>query len=303
MIGTRWQSKPPFGYGIDHEHPLAVGLVSFWAFNEGTGAPFDIAAGCAATSNTAPWGPGPTGRVLAFNGSGYALIGSAPQLGFAGQFTAVARCAPSTGGGYQILLNNYNASLVTGFILEANSLGNQEIGLIMASGSAQTCSSTSNAVDGNWHTFGASIAGTGSGQVAFFRDGVPFGTSTNSFLPASGAGAVHAIGATIAGAHPLHGPMDWLGVWNRVLSPVEQAMLATNPWQIIRPPPGVPGVPVWGRRRLQGHSQLGPVPRPVGDPHARGVRQSDLGRRDELLARGHRWRRLDDPRPDRHRCQ
>ena len=75
MIGPRWQSKPPLGYGIDREHPLAAGLVACLAFNAGSGPPTELLSGTQfAMSGTTTWSSSPYGLALGSDGS----TGSAP---------------------------------------------------------------------------------------------------------------------------------------------------------------------------------------------------------------------------------
>ena len=61
-----WTQKPPVGYGVNWGHPLAQSLVTFFACNEGGGAPVDLCYGLALTKNsTAPgtWSQDQNGAV------------------------------------------------------------------------------------------------------------------------------------------------------------------------------------------------------------------------------------------------
>lgn len=48
MLGTRWKIKPPLGYKIDWQHPLAQGLQFFAPLWEGSGpVTYDLVTGTA----------------------------------------------------------------------------------------------------------------------------------------------------------------------------------------------------------------------------------------------------------------
>src|ERR1700733_5775175 len=75
MLGNRWPHKPPLGYELDFEHPLAQGLVAAWVFNEGTGTPTEMVGGrpASASANFA-WGSNASGPTGIFNGSSTNLM-------------------------------------------------------------------------------------------------------------------------------------------------------------------------------------------------------------------------------------
>lgn len=233
MIGTRWQHKPPLGYGIDREHPLAAGLVSFWAFNEGGGPPFDIAANWAAqwTAVLPSWssGPRPHPRLQCHLPVHHARLGAPAQ--FRRPDHGRRPLHPSATAGKQIILYTNSTGPSAGVQFNTNS--SNGITLNFNNGNVGVASSTA-IVDGNWHTFAASAASTAANGVAFYRDGVPEGTATASALPVAPTGT-HWIGFGGVGGYLFYGSMDWLGVWDRALSPAEHLALTTNPWQIIQP--------------------------------------------------------------------
>src|SRR5271154_6092158 len=73
MLGNRWPYKPPIGYEIDAEHPLAQGLVFFVPVWEGSGSSAtDIVGGLTLPLTGAAWSAGASGGLSFTTTSSYA---------------------------------------------------------------------------------------------------------------------------------------------------------------------------------------------------------------------------------------
>lgn len=78
-----WTAKPPLGYGLNLDHPLAQGLTGAWLFREGSGSVYDDTGYRAKGTLNAgiSWGRGPHGWVLRGDGtSGQVLVTDSSQL-------------------------------------------------------------------------------------------------------------------------------------------------------------------------------------------------------------------------------
>ncbi len=238
MIGTRWQQKPPVGYGIDPAHPLAQGLVSFFALNEGTGLPFDLAGRVQAASCNATWQGSSSGAALALNGtSQYIGLGSRPDLATTtGNLSIVAAGMLVNNGANDQIFHCSDGSAYAS-TMYYNGTGIGELNFYAAApGGSYTANGPAGTVDGNPHVFGLSVAGAATGGVRFYRDGAFVSSVTASVAANLNPATTTAwIGQTGGNIHWLKGSLSWLGVWNRTLSAAEQADLAANPWRVFRP--------------------------------------------------------------------
>jgi hypothetical protein len=237
---ARRQSKPPPGTGIDWSHPLAQGLASLWALSEGSGPPIDSAAQATAAANSAAWSAGQYGTSLSFNGSSqYVNLGTQPQLLLGAPLSVVACCAPTPSTTNQHAIDIRGAT-TGGYFLAFDANGNGEIDFYTetAAGNGVVSTSASGAVDGSTHVFAATLS-LGATNIAFYRDGVPWGIAATPDTP-SYAGAVAYIIGTNSNASGgwFKGPIDWVAVWARALAAAEILALADPNaiWRLFAPP-------------------------------------------------------------------
>jgi hypothetical protein len=239
MFRRNWPQKPPVGTPLCEDTSLRAGLASLWLLNEGCGLPFDAAAKQLATAMSAAWSPGQYGTGLSLNGTSQSVtLPANPALAIAGPLSIVACCAPAASTTNQHVLDVRPVSpLLGGYYLEFDAAGSNEFGLFVGTtaGPNNLPSSSAGAVDGNLHVFAVTLAGTGAGQVAFYRDGQPWGTATSAYLPGFTGTIVPRIGTNyLASGAWFKGPVYWIGLWNRALLYPEVVAVSSHPNAIAR---------------------------------------------------------------------
>lgn len=258
MIVSRWQTKPPLGYRIDRGHPLAQGLVSFWAFNEGTGLPNDVASAIGPRpvvlgylgNNT--WTADSNGPVYRIGDPGnhsnaYAnfTFGHCPDLTIKGSPLSAVWCGtmdplqPIGGPIFQLSDSATTGTFEVQLLGTDYGLGDMKV--ISSNGTKSATVQTSAAVaDANRRTYGVTFNSTGTNGFAIYRDGLPFGSLTIPYAPvlsaATTTGGLFAYAGTGSpSATGVLGLWNFFGLWYRDLSSAEHAAIAANPWQIFEP--------------------------------------------------------------------
>jgi hypothetical protein len=234
ILRTPYVSKPNPGALVDPTHPLAQGLVGFYALAEGAGTPVDVVTGVRGTSNSAAWSSGPGGACLSYNGtSQYTDVAPDAALSVVGPITVASYCAPTAGTTNQHIIDCRGTA--GGYYLVANSGGTNEFGLFVPN---TVSASSANAIDGGWHVLSAVMSSTNAGGIQFYRDGQAWGTATFNAMPAAPTGTVTRKIATntTAGGAWFKGPIGWIGVWARALSAADNQALAANPWAMFLRP-------------------------------------------------------------------
>lgn len=242
-----WKSKPPLGVQLDQGHPLAEGLLGYWALNEGAGRQVnDLARNnhgtSGATVSQTVWKGGPSGVVydIANAGANRILIPDSSRLDVPTVFSVSAllmmRTAPVTGN--QFIANIFG---------DGQSISNNSLLFRFgdsAAGNARRLALYVN--DGSYHGV---VAGTDIPLNTWtLCTGTHDGATTKLYmggrLITSGANAFSAvqdaldfvIGATTNNARPLDGPIAWVGYWKRKLTDSEIATLSADPYQLFQPP-------------------------------------------------------------------
>ncbi|MHB1559515.1 MAG: hypothetical protein ACYC61_18870, partial [Isosphaeraceae bacterium] len=258
MLASRWNTKPPLGYRINRDHPLAQGLVSFWAFNEGTGLPNDVASAIGPRpivlgyrgNNT--WTSDSNGPVYRIGDPGshnnaYAnfTFGHCPDLTINGApLSAVWRGTmdplQSIGGPiFQLADSATTGTFEVQFLGTNYGLGDLKV--ISSNGTNSTTVQTSAAVaDANRRTYGVTFNSTAANSFAIYRDGLPFGSLTVPYAPVLSAATTNGglfayAGTGSPSATGVLGLWDFVGLWYRGLSNAEHAAVNANPWQIFEP--------------------------------------------------------------------
>lgn len=252
MRSQPWTTKPPQGWAIDADAPLARQLAGFWALNEGAGVPAEAATGALAASNSATWQADIVGPVLLFNGSSqYVNIGPLPQLDVAGgPITLAACCRPAAGGRRQDVIGGYQAGgSYAGYALSINYSGSSSLALYA---NAWVGCQDYAIADGAWHAYAASQESTGTGGAKFYRDGLPLGTPQTCPSWAGAWSGSRWLGSDSGGGDYFDGPIGWVGIWSRALSPAEHAAIGASPdaiWPLLYLP----------RRRRAPYSSGAPI--------------------------------------------
>lgn len=246
MIGTRWQNKPPVGYQIDFEHPLAAGLVSFWAFNEGSGAPNDIASTIGmrpitlAGGGDSTWTAGNRGPVYNTDYGGTPrsslAFGNCPDLAINSGLFSIAwgGTTLATGSGVPCILDLYDATSTDELLFYVNSTAGDVYLQVNSSGA----DSATGFIDGNRHAFGLTLGSTATNGVTLYRDGRTWGSLTvpsKLTLPPTTQGWLFNRHGSYIGYEGLLIQAEFFGLWYRPLAASEHAAIAANPWQIFQP--------------------------------------------------------------------
>lgn len=221
--------KPARGAMLDWGNPIARGLLGFWPLNDGAGPPSDLVSRRAAVSNGGTWGVGPAGSQILFAASTGIDLGITPALALRGPATYIVCGSPAANGSTaaQEFVAGVDGSSAAYRFACCVGGGTNELNLLSPAG---WISSNNNVIDGATHVFGVSVAGFASGQVAFYRDGIPCGTGT-----ASAPTSTETHWYISYPGYGVSGPLSWVAILSRALSAAEHASIAANPWQLIRP--------------------------------------------------------------------
>jgi hypothetical protein len=260
---------------MDRSHPLAQGLVAFWALNEGTGAPTDAVAGLGTSLlGGATWGAGASGhglRCTALGAGAYAILPPSLQLPYpltiacgyrylggtpTGNANIFALESSATGSPINNIRISWNlgGTAITADVTTVAYLGSYlpAVGSEVALGLSVVSSNVISLYAG-----GQSVASTSSGGAA-----APTWTPTGCAC----IGQIPAISSRTA-----QGIVTWAGAWSRALSATEHAALASNPWQTFAPPRDAARLTVAasGRRvsYSRGSSALRPLQLSTSDLH------------------------------------
>ncbi|MGP0065041.1 MAG: hypothetical protein ACLQGP_15770 [Isosphaeraceae bacterium] len=237
MQGTRWPHKPPAGYEIDSEHPLARGLISFLPLNPCS--LFDIVGGIPLAMSGASWSSGSqSGLLLTANNSGatttklpQSLQGGWPitvACGFR-QLATPANSAVLFGTSYETVASSPYFGWVLGYY------GVSGVKLAWNSaGTAGTINGSSLPATGADAVLSATITSTAQ---SVYLNGVPYCSGSSSLSnPTYQSTAQLFIGIEPGTTNRPPGTlMYWCGAWSRALQPAEHITLARNPWQIFEP--------------------------------------------------------------------
>ncbi|MFZ2148721.1 MAG: LamG domain-containing protein [Sedimentisphaerales bacterium] len=220
------QLKPTRGICLNRSHPLSRGLVGLWLFNEGSGNKvFDLSGnGNTGTfAGNTVWVPGKFGSALSFDGTtDYVGVGSNSILILSGSNLSIVASIKTSDIGNRLIFGAYQPSNPYSgyaFRINASKLG------YFSSAFGSWVEANSSYADGVQHIVAFSLNGT---SCSFYRDGVFDGTQTSA-APASYTGN-KAIGARNDGNYSFLGTIDFIMIFNRVLSASEIAQLYREPF-------------------------------------------------------------------------
>lgn len=213
---------------LDRSSAKARGLIAFWPLNDGAGLiARDLVGSNHGTLVGGPtWGIGENGRAVVFDGAND-YIGTALQLSTtnaAQPYTIIARVKTSDATG--TVVQQYSSGVSPQRFAFQISGGK----IVWFKGGSTSVTSLSSINDNKWHTLAGVKAGSGSGQVQIYVDGIPngaAGTDANAFENTSiklGGGANFTSGA-----------MQYVGICNLALSASDIMDLHVNPNRIYAP--------------------------------------------------------------------
>lgn len=246
-----WKSKPSLGVQLDRGHPLARGLLGYWAMNEGAGRQVnDLARNNHGTSGSTVsqtvWKGGPSGIAydIANAGANRILIPDASRLDVPTEFSVVAllmmRTAPLTGNNFIAQLFGDGSSIDTNTMLfrfgDSTSGNARRLALYVHNAGYHGVVAGIDMPLNKWQLVGATHD---SVTTRLYMGGVPITSGANAFAAANVA-LDFVIGATTNNVRPLDGPIAWLGYWGRKLTDKDFTDLNADPYQIFQ-------APVWRR--------------------------------------------------------
>ncbi len=257
-----WLQKPPVSARINSANPLSQGLLAGWPFNENSGSTVanfarygTIINGTLAGGTS--WGSGPTGSVLAFDGSsGYVGVATGTTLSSlsALSISAWINTAATPASTLQMIVARYDSSLAfpaNGYylsIFDATGTGVAQARIVVQDGT------TSNGIQGlttispgRWYH----IVGTWNhqGTMTVFVNGIVDNSVSSAVTGATPSNSTPVyVGGRYSGSTPekyWNGSIDFPLIWNRALSASEVAALYARPYHLFQPMQGawlMPGV-------------------------------------------------------------
>jgi hypothetical protein len=228
MILSPYQ-KPPLGSKLNYGHPLAKGLVLSMLMNEGSGDRVQDYSGngnhgtcvnMAPQSATSGWVPGPHGPCIAFDGIDD-IINTSFKLPDA--FTLCASInVPNTNFGYILFQNNAYISLKSEYQPPKT--------LIYLGGInyAYVNQSPVNTIDGSFHQIIITLPGkeiTDINSTEMYADG-----KSQTFASYVATGVQTNRGIISIGGHNLNGTINYLYIYERVLTSQEVAQIYVSPY-------------------------------------------------------------------------
>jgi hypothetical protein len=246
--------NPMLGASIDPGHPLADGLVGFWAFNEGAGGRVNDGTGhgyhgSVYNPTSALWKPTPRGLALNCNAASY--VRAAPGL-TAGLTACTVVLWAQKSSSYGRLVSSYSESAGYGVMMQHHWDNNVRFFVHAASGVAYAISDAP-ATGAAWRHYAGVYDGS---KVVLYLDGI-----AQASQPAA-SGAIPSpqrydfcIGCGLTGSSsPTYGVQPWPGVieevalYNRALSAEEIRRLMREPFALFDDD-GMPFAPVEVNRR------------------------------------------------------
>lgn len=252
FIGSqqKFTTKPPIGAQIDPSHPLSVGLIGCWLFNEGGG---NNALNLAIPSDAAfvgvpTWGQDRNGSILEFPGSGNYATAPFDAAYNTGRITLAAWIKTTTGAANTSIIDRDNEgspNRIFQFVL-TNSSANLRIVPFYAGAPVVTYIGSATVNDGQWHHVAAVLDGV---NAILYVDGNVDFTAAETRALDSGSTLGMRLGAHFDGgaSQPFVGSMDTPMIWNRGLVQSEIQWLVSNPFDFMMGSPSfisVAGTPV-----------------------------------------------------------
>lgn len=245
----RFQPKPLHGrLELDRTHPLARGLIGYWVFIPGAPAnsrnlaqprQADLTIGSGVSVQVVDGVVCLTGGNTGTTDQAY-LSGDTTMDSRTGHVTVACRVL-QTGG--DVNGTSFGTKRTSGNFAEAYSLFyRQPYGMSFFVNDGNGPSFLSGGTyENKWND----LAGTYDGAtVRAFANGAQVGSASYSTALFTGAGNFTTNGGYVGDHGFAGGGLDWLGVWERALSPGELRELQRNPYQLLKAPLARAGFPV-----------------------------------------------------------
>ncbi len=228
--------KPPCGTSLNRSDPLARGIKAAYLLNEGAGAKvtnYAHAVNGTFATPTLGWGRGYGGSSFKGNGSSvYVSLGSSstnPWLSCPGEMTIVSMI--------QLTNTSTLGSICTDgasgyqWIFEANrNAGKLSVGWT----NNLFCYSAASLTAGTWYTVGMTRSLSGSTYTAStWINGLFDNSGTTSTVPSSQQGSW--IGRLSSSNQYFNGTIEYVYIWNRVLSSTEMLTIHQHPYRMFTP--------------------------------------------------------------------
>ena len=232
--------KPTRGTLADLTSPLARDLVLFLIINECSGSFINDVSGGGANdatlSGTPSWADGPDGPCLAFDGSNhYMAVDDSDELDLlSGNFTLIAGIKRSTAGSQDGLIEKYKATPPSrgGYYLRITSGNVPQMGIFDNSGYTSV-NGTSTVSVGAYHQI-AAVADKGNNLILHYLDGEFVNSGAQTRIISSTTEPL-TIGARSGDfGEKLGGNLNYVMIFNRILSAEEIRQLNADPYRIIR---------------------------------------------------------------------
>ena len=234
IIKPRWEWRPR----INANHPLNVGLVDLWLFNEvGGSKTYNLSnKGNHGTINGSVWKPGKFGQALDFDGTDdYVNIPDADDTKYIGPLTICVWAKIDTGSAYRAFVDKHltNGATNNPFDFRTNNAATPLLRFVRANTNYREFSGPAVTL-GVWKFYCVTVS---SGLVEtvpiFYIDAIPttgslvFGTVTGAV---TGSGAAIRIGLRAATAVKMDGRIDNVRIYRRALSMQEIRWLYQEPF-------------------------------------------------------------------------
>ncbi len=233
-----WQSKPPAGIQVNHNHPLAQGLVGCWLFNEGEGLRANdlcnnnhgVLTNFEPMSSSSGWMGGRDGTALMFDGvNDYVNITNSPSLNIPGELSLEAFINSQSSALSRVVAGKGRIGQVFNYLIRINT--NDTINFLINGLTPNQISSTTAIIEDKWNHI---VGVYGSNKLMIYIDGVRVAPSPVAVTGTPGTD----IGDLIIGKFNNNtsffiGQESRVRLWNRALSDREVQRLYSNPYEMF----------------------------------------------------------------------
>lgn len=235
LLPSQRTLKPPFGVQINFGHPLAVGLVGCYLFNEGGGSSVRDLLGwnVGVMTNSPTWVIRSVGMAMNFLAASqqYIAVGNPPSINFDNSVS------------YSIEFKVRSLDAAPNFqqIVNKDSLsGDQRIHFFISSSRLWRWDSFDSTIDINntkgWQhiLYTYLSAGSNTGTERFYLDGKQTATRTGA-MPAWRSSDVWRFCQAQAANWAFNGDVEFIRIYNRALTAAEAMWLFMQPYAMMTP--------------------------------------------------------------------
>jgi len=234
--------KPPYGWEIDWQHPLAQGLAFSIEFLEGAGEPIDIVHHTGGTPNGSPtWIHHPMGLCVDIDGSDYFSFPHHPNYNLTGHITLIWSGIIDTGSACHHFMGKHtsNGSSNNPFDFRTNSDASPKLVLVRAPASSLDYAiwEGPSIPPGNHHVVAVSQQEVINSSLTFYVNGEPSSGSCIQGTASVATGNTESlrIGRRADGAVQMDGKVFFARGYNRILTADEHRWVVAEPYAMFRP--------------------------------------------------------------------